>query len=657
MPKSEGFGSVFIDGKDYEVIKVGSSLVKRRYQILEDQNAYSVLTINCYNRHNKISIVNQSGFKIDKIIIFNSNWDILVEIDSTKIVSLVPNVWTLSNGIYKVFIKGEFSVIDSTCEFIKISFQNDLTNSYKMFYGCDVVKANSENEIIIPDSMTNTESMFENSNITHTAKVNLMATENCKAMYKNCINMEKIHQNYIDVFEHETTLCPNLTEENHHQCFTGCFNIRCSNNNSDVNGWPQSFLWKYIPYDWGGMWCNKEFNYFEVVITDTFGISLAPYINEAGITESPSMTNWDDGVCNNSSEHVYSTPGTYIIKTKLQPNNKTSEIRNTLIKKVLNVRNHIRDLEKFCYNCVNLIDFKSQHYITNIINTSKMFKYCESVINLNFENFYTKQVTDMSEMFFDCVSLINLNFFNFNTYLVTNMSYMFYNCKSLVNLNYISKFNTSRVTNMIHMFDGCESIVNLNISNFNTSLVTNFTYLFNNCVSLVNLNISNFNTARVTDFSYMFNNCRSLLELNLEHFDTRQVRTMNHTFTDCISLTTLYLTSFDTGSVSNYHSAFKNTPSIVNYYIPITFRSNLNSVDFTNFMDNTSIRRLYLIGTLSFLTAVSVIYGMVQYLPQLSDRSGRLDVTDIDNWLIDLISSSQLIMYLLSSRGWIFVTH
>ena len=70
MPKSEGFGSVFIDGKDYEVIKVGSSLVKRRYQILEDQNAYSVLTINCYNRHNKISIVNQSGFKIDKIIIF-----------------------------------------------------------------------------------------------------------------------------------------------------------------------------------------------------------------------------------------------------------------------------------------------------------------------------------------------------------------------------------------------------------------------------------------------------------------------------------------------------------------------------------------------------------------------------------------------------------
>ena len=210
---------------------------------------------------------------------------------------------------------------------------------------------------------------------------------------------------------------------------------------------------------------------------------------------------------------------------------------------------------------------------------------------------------------------------------------------------------------MIHMFDNCESIVNLNISNFNTSLVTNFTYLFNNCVSLVKLNISNFNTARVTDFSYMFNNCRSLLELNLEHFDTRQVKTMNHTFTDCISLTTLYLTSFDTGGVSNYHSAFKNTPSIVNYYIPITFRSNLNSIDFTNFMDNPSIRHLYLIGTLSFLTAVSVIYGMVQYLPQLGDRSGRLDVTDVDNWLIDLISSSQLIMYLLSSRGWIFVTH
>ena len=657
MPKSEGFGSVFIDGKDYEVIKVGSSLVKRRYQILEDQNAYSVLTINCYDGHNTISIVNQATFKIEKIIIFNFNWDILDEIDYNTIISSVPNVWTLNNGIYKVFIKGEFSAVDSNCEFIKISFQNNLTTGYKTFYGCDVAKANSENEIIIPDSMVNTANMFENSNITHTAKVNLMTTNNCRAMYKNCINLEKIHQNYIDTFEHEDTMCPNLREENHHQCFTGCFNVRCSNNNSNVNDWPQTFLWKYIPYDWGGMWCNKEFNYFEITITNTYNISLVPYIDEYGATEALSITNWGDGTCSNSSEHIYSTQGTYIIKTKLQPSNKNSTIRNILIKKILNIRNDIRDLEKFCYNCVNLIDFKSQHYVTNIISTREMFKYCESITEINFENFYTKQTTNMYGMFSYCTSLANIDFFSFNTFLVNDMSYMFYNCKSLVNLKNISRFDTSRVTNITHMFDGCTSLVSLNISNFNTLLVTNFSYLFSNCTSLTKLDISNFNTSRATDFSYMFNNCASLLELDLEHFNTEQVATMDHMFTDCWSLVTLYLTNFDTGNVSNYHSAFKNTPSLINYYIPITFRTHLDSIIFTDFMYNTSIRYLYLIGTLSFLTAVNVIYSMIQELPQLDDRSGRLDITDIDNWLINLISNSQLIMYLLSTKGWIFTAH
>ena len=176
--------------------------------------------------------------------------------------------WTLPNGNYKVFIKGEFSIKDSTCEILKVKFQNNLTTGYKMFYNCNVIKANLEYGIKIPDSMTNTESMFENSNIDHTAEINLLTTTRCFAMYKNCTNLKKIHINYIEAFNNESTLCPNLSESDYDECFTGCSNIRCGNLNSNTNNKPAIFLWDNIPYSWGGLeysdYIDSSYNYFIV---------------------------------------------------------------------------------------------------------------------------------------------------------------------------------------------------------------------------------------------------------------------------------------------------------------------------------------------------------------------------------------------------------
>lgn len=55
MPKNQGFGSILINGDNYEVIKVGDSLIKKKYDILlyiSDNISYTVLKIKCSNGSN-----------------------------------------------------------------------------------------------------------------------------------------------------------------------------------------------------------------------------------------------------------------------------------------------------------------------------------------------------------------------------------------------------------------------------------------------------------------------------------------------------------------------------------------------------------------------------------------------------------------------------
>ena len=63
-------------------------------------------------------------------------------------------------------------------------------------------------------------------------------------------------------------------------------------------------------------------------------------------------------------------------------------------------------------------------------------------------------------MFFNCENIINLNFENFDTRNVTNMSSMFYGCKNLKNID-LSSFNTKNVNDMIFMFNNYENLINL----------------------------------------------------------------------------------------------------------------------------------------------------------------------------------------------------
>ena len=70
-------------------------------------------------------------------------------------------------------------------------------------------------------------------------------------------------------------------------------------------------------------------------------------------------------------------------------------------------------------------------------------------------------ITDCSHMFDSCNRIINIDFSNFDTTNVTNMIKLFAFCESLKSLPDISKWNTTNVTDMSSMFSGCHSLESL----------------------------------------------------------------------------------------------------------------------------------------------------------------------------------------------------
>ena len=163
-------------------------------------------------------------------------------------------------------------------------------------------------------------------------------------------------------------------------------------------------------------------------------------------------------------------------------------------------------------NKENLLIIKLQG-IQNVINMSKMFSNCLSLISLpDISSWNTNNVTNMRCMFCDCKSLISLpNISGWNTINVTNMSYMFGNCTSLKSLPDISSWKTKNVTEMCYMFSYCTSLISLpDISGWNTNNVTNMGSMFGNCTSLKSLpDISSWNTDNALR-RFMFGNCKSL---------------------------------------------------------------------------------------------------------------------------------------------------
>jgi len=263
--------------------------------------------------------------------------------------------------------------------------------------------------------------------------------------------------------------------------------------------------------------------------------------------------------------------------TELYINNKKEIYKNYIIseKKGLNkiklkFNYELTNIEYMFGGCESIIEIKFFAFNTkNITNINKMFYKCKNLKIIDFIPFNTENIENMSNIFYGCSSLKSLpDISNWNTKNVTDMSYMFNGCSSLINLPDISKWDTKNVKDMKSIFDGCSSLKTLpDISNWNTKNVKDMSYMFNGCSSLINLpDISNWDTKNVNNMSGMFYYCRSLINLpEITKWDTKNVNNMSSMFYFCRSLSNLPdITKWDTRNAYNMSGMFDGCSSLIN---------------------------------------------------------------------------------------------
>ena len=170
-------------------------------------------------------------------------------------------------------------------------------------------------------------------------------------------------------------------------------------------------------------------------------------------------------------------------------------------------------------------EIKIEMKVQNISNLNKFFYECKNIIEIDLSNF-NPVVNGMSEMFQDCTSLISVNFGNFNASNVGDMQNMFKNCRNLKYIN-IHNFDTSQVHNMYSMFSGCNNLVYLNLSNFNLEKVTAINEMFQDCSSLKLLDISNFDKSSGINTNDIFSGTPKDMVIMGEVGLTGEVRRIN----------------------------------------------------------------------------------------------------------------------------------
>ena len=200
---------------------------------------------------------------------------------------------------------------------------------------------------------------------------------------------------------------------------------------------------------------------------------------------------------------------------------------------------------------------------------------------------WTNEIIDCKYMFYGCDTILEMNLDNFDATNCTSTQGMFRNCTSLKSLD-LSGFKTSKsLKAMNNMFWNCFSLISLNLSTFDTSNVSNFGYLFCNCQSLEWIDVSNINTENLNFLDNMFNGCKNLTSVNLSNFNTSKVKKMDKMFSGCESLKIIDFYNLDVTSVTNINI----TDNI------FTNCTNLEYINIQNLNSNINLDNKFLSGT------------------------------------------------------------
>ena len=108
------------------------------------------------------------------------------------------------------------------------------------------------------------------------------------------------------------------------------------------------------------------------------------------------------------------------------------------------INGNVRTDKQYSYQITNTDSNVTISWNNKLNSTYQMFEGCTDIIEIDFSDFDSSQVTQMNEMFVNCMSLRSINFGNFKTSKVKIMDNMFVLCSALISLD-LSSFDTSKV--------------------------------------------------------------------------------------------------------------------------------------------------------------------------------------------------------------------
>lgn len=179
-----------------------------------------------------------------------------------------------------------------------------------------------------------------------------------------------------------------------------------------------------------------------------------------------------------------------------------------------NVSN-VKDMD-FIFNALpNLIEIKGLDTwdVSNVTSMKGFFYDCTNLKSIKgIENFkFNEKLKSLSQFFAFCDSLEEINVNNWDVSNVSNFSIMFLYCRKLNELN-LGNWKTKNAVNLRSMFETCDNLKKIiGLDNWDISNVKSTDSMFKDCKNLESLpGIENWDVSNITHASQMFLGCKKL---------------------------------------------------------------------------------------------------------------------------------------------------
>ena len=263
----------------------------------------------------------------------------------------------------------------------------------------------------------------------------------------------------------------------------------CKNNNDNDNN-------ELSNQDKPNTSCKKKYLYIIIIILCIIIVGLSIFLIVYFTTKKDKVEIIINNINNPQKENyiiakylINSNDITNLFHIPENSSNPNFEVKDANEGRILQEDNNIlyNENNTYFYNADNSSEIKDLTIKIKIdkalISISKMFQNCENLVEINFTNFSSNNITRMESTFLNCTSLRSVDFTNFDSSYIKTMNSAFENCISLTELN-LSSFKTTNLETMNSMFKNCRNLSLLNLSNFELNQNVNVSDSFLNLDNL-----------------------------------------------------------------------------------------------------------------------------------------------------------------------------